>query len=415
MTGRPRNPIGTTGEIWVKKTGDRATAYAKHRDLDGITRQYERSAATPTAARNKLKKFLADPNRPQGRGRINSNTRMATLADEYFTRLDKDAEAGHVSANTVRLYRGHWDNHGQPALGALSVSEADVQILDHFLLKLREHSPAIAKTMRAVLSGMMGMAARYKAIPTNPVRDVSRLRSAPTKPVRALEPGEAVDLLLKLTALSRMPGDTIWVRNRTYTPTRIHPYIPDLALWMLGTSLRIGQALGVFWPDIDFDQARAKVGPNVIRVKGEGLTINRGTSKTKEQVLGLPSWVMTMLLLRREAAVNPLGAVFADEQGFLRDPHNTLGDLRRALNMVPGYEWVTSHTFRKTVATELDRAGVSARLIADQLGHARVSMTQDVYMARNARNSEAAAAIEAMLTAEPQRRVIPLDQGTRMT
>ena len=44
--------------------------------------------------------------------------------------------------------------------------------------------------------------------------------------------------------------------------------------------------------------------------------------------------------------------------------------------------WITSHSFRKTTATILDDAGQSARQIADQLGHARPSLTQDVYMGR---------------------------------
>ncbi|MFL6133885.1 MAG: tyrosine-type recombinase/integrase [Nocardioidaceae bacterium] len=39
-----------------------------------------------------------------------------------------------------------------------------------------------------------------------------------------------------------------------------------------------------------------------------------------------------------------------------------------------------THTYRKTVATLLDQSGASARMIADQLGHSRVSMTQDVYL-----------------------------------
>jgi integrase len=42
---------------------------------------------------------------------------------------------------------------------------------------------------------------------------------------------------------------------------------------------------------------------------------------------------------------------------------------------------VTSHSFRKSVAT-LNDAGLSARIGADQLGHAHVSMTQDRYMKR---------------------------------
>ena len=41
----------------------------------------------------------------------------------------------------------------------------------------------------------------------------------------------------------------------------------------------------------------------------------------------------------------------------------------------------TSHSFRKTVATLIDE-GLSARIGADHLGHSRISMTQDKYMAR---------------------------------
>ncbi len=45
----------------------------------------------------------------------------------------------------------------------------------------------------------------------------------------------------------------------------------------------------------------------------------------------------------------------------------------------------------------LDEAALSARLVADQLGHSRPSMTQDVYMGRRAVDSQAALALEAAL------------------
>lgn len=51
-------------------------------------------------------------------------------------------------------------------------------------------------------------------------------------------------------------------------------------------------------------------------------------------------------------------------------------------------------TFRRTVATRLDEAGLSARAIADHLGHAKPSMTQDVYMGRNVASSEAATILD---------------------
>jgi integrase len=63
----------------------------------------------------------------------------------------------------------------------------------------------------------------------------------------------------------------------------------------------------------------------------------------------------------------------------LRDPSNTqreLRDIRESL----GYPKLMTHTFRKSAATILDRAGMSAAEIAAYLGHANPSMTQDVYM-----------------------------------
>ena len=55
-----------------------------------------------------------------------------------------------------------------------------------------------------------------------------------------------------------------------------------------------------------------------------------------------------------------------------------------------GYPWATAHTFRHTVATTLDLAGLSAREIANHLGHRRASITQDVSMSRHTVSHRAA-------------------------
>jgi hypothetical protein len=52
--------------------------------------------------------------------------------------------------------------------------------------------------------------------------------------------------------------------------------------------------------------------------------------------------------------------------------------------------------FRKTVATMLDKAGLSARQIAHHLGHNRRRLTQDVYLGRGLASSEAAAALQRL-------------------
>ena len=43
---------------------------------------------------------------------------------------------------------------------------------------------------------------------------------------------------------------------------------------------------------------------------------------------------------------------------------------------------MTTHSFRKSLATLIDDEGLSARIGADHLGHSHVSMTQDRYMTR---------------------------------
>lgn len=103
---------------------------------------------------------------------------------------------------------------------------------------------------------------------------------------------------------------------------------------------------------------------------------------------------MTLLKARRVRLGAFDGSVFADSKGGWRDRSNVSKAFRRARGG-SDFEWVKSHTFRMTVATLLDGSGASARMIADQLGHSRVSMTQDVYLGRRVANAGNLAALES--------------------
>ena len=92
---------------------------------------------------------------------------------------------------------------------------------------------------------------------------------------------------------------------------------------------------------------------------------------------------------------NQWDAVFTSPSGLLRDPSNTQADLREVFARI-GYPGVTSHMVRSTVGSLMDDAGLSARAAADQLGHAKVSMTQDRYFGRKIRATGGAAVLEAV-------------------
>ncbi|MFS0131793.1 tyrosine-type recombinase/integrase [Corynebacterium striatum] len=99
------------------------------------------------------------------------------------------------------------------------------------------------------------------------------------------------------------------------------------------------------------------------------------------RVLALNQQVMDMLVRRSQMnwPDNSQGLVFPNSLGHIWQRGYATKELRRVLDPA-GLSWVTFHTFRKTVATRLDEAGLTAREIADQLGHEQPSMTTDVYM-----------------------------------
>jgi integrase len=161
---------------------------------------------------------------------------------------------------------------------------------------------------------------------------------------------------------------------------------------MLATGARIGEALATVRSDVNLETGTVSITSTLVRVKGEGLLGKATKTRAGERVLALPVGAVELLRARFMSGARLEQPVFPDVNGGFRDPAN----VRRALRRARGegdLSWITLHTFRKTAATILDEAALPARLIADQLGHARPSMTQDVYLARRAVNDAAARAL----------------------
>jgi integrase len=110
------------------------------------------------------------------------------------------------------------------------------------------------------------------------------------------------------------------------------------------------------------------------------LTAARQTQRSR--TVALPDFAITALIERRGRAFwGEHRMIFPSSAGTCRDPDNFDKQWRK-VRVGLGVPNVTSHSFRKSVATMIDDAGLSARIGADQLGHAKVSMTQDRYMRR---------------------------------
>ena len=90
--------------------------------------------------------------------------------------------------------------------------------------------------------------------------------------------------------------------------------------------------------------------------------------------------------------------IFSSAAGTLRDPNNFNTQWRKVRDGL-GVPGTTTHSFRKSLATLIDDEGLSARIGADHLGHAKVSMTQNVYMTRGRMHAQVAELLDRTVAA----------------
>jgi integrase len=374
--GRPPLALGTSGVIRCYRTEGGFRARALTRDYDGRVRTVERTGRTKTAAQTSLKLALRDRARITASGHISAESRVSALADSWYAGLTE------LSPVTMEAYRRRLDVQILPALGQLRVRELSAGVLDRHLRAITAaHGVATARMCRSVLSGMCTLAARHDALQSNPVRAVSPLGGRARKAPRALTVAQLRQLSAALS----------------YDDRAIARDLPDLVAFLMATGLRIGEACGLAWTAVDLDAGTINVRAAVVRVTGRGLVVKKTKTDTGARTLVLPQWCVAMLRDRatRDQPLEGSSPVFPAPLGGWRDPSNTQADLRDAFDTA-GYDWVTSHVFRKTVATLMDQAGLSSRAAADQLGHANTSMTSDVYFGRKLTATGAAAVLEAL-------------------
>jgi integrase len=317
-----------------------------------------------------LKAALVDREQSAGGAGLTRNAKVLDLSTAWLL----DVEASDLARSTKARYAAIVRQFVNPGVGQLRLRELTVPAVDRFLRVIVEkHGASTAKGARSVMSGMVGMALRHGAMTTNPTRDVAPI-SVPKKIVRALTPEETEQLVKKI---------------RTDKEAKRLDLV-DLVEFMLGTGVRIGEACALRVPQVDLEGGTVEISATVTDFGIE----ERPKTKAGWRVIAVPPNVVAILRRRmRTTKLRTDVTIFPSPIGRVRDSSNTAADLRRALDGA-GFGWVSSHTFRKTVATRLDDAGLSARQIADHLGHAQPSMTMDVYMGRKVASSDAARVLD---------------------
>lgn len=383
--GRPRTPINTYGRLNVElMTPGRWRARTRYRFDDGALRQVERYGNTRAQAERNLRKALVTIT-ASAAVEVRREMRLGVLADRF---LQSKAD---LAPRSIDTYRQTIEHHIKPNIGELAISEATTERLQRFINRIQlESGVGAAKSCRAVLSGMMGLAARSDAVRGNPVRDLAPL-SRRTRGATAVPLDRLPELVAKVRAdegLQRLD-------------------LSDVIEFLVGTGCRVGEVCGLRWDVVDLENGTVSIQANVVRARGRGIILqDHPKTAAGVRVVAIPAGLVQLLRRRFEAAAESgigLDLVFPTNQGNLRDPRNTMRDWSLARDRL-GFPGVSTHSFRKSVATALDQAGLSARAIAEYLGHENPSITQDVYMAKNTGGKRAAKALGQVLGTEPRGR-----------
>ncbi|MFE7503741.1 tyrosine-type recombinase/integrase [Promicromonospora sp. NPDC057488] len=370
--GRSRIPIGTFGSINTTKNSPRSwTARARFRDPDGVLRPVEASGASTKAAEQELKVKLAHRTRIiAGVSDLHSHSPFSDLVRVWLEDLDLDPD---LAQGTKDLYERDMRTLVLPVFEHFVLREITISKVDRFLRALAHQSYSRAKHAKVVLNLALGMAHRYEAIERNPVTGTKRLK----RPVT-----QATALTLEEIQAIRAAART-WRRETKAPGPKPDGQLEVIIEVMLGSSLRIGEVLALRKCDIDLTTTPAtlQVSGTIVSPKGKP-TYRQPHPKTPTSVrrIAIPTYTATALRARMVglAGHEPDTLVFRTRNGTPLTTNNIRRRLRDVL-ATAGITGVTPHSFRRTVATTINRAA-GADLAAQLLGHTSTEITKLHYI-----------------------------------
>lgn len=149
-------------------------------------------------------------------------------------------------------------------------------------------------------------------------------------------------------------------------------------LWVvLGTAgLRIGEALGLKWSDVDLAAGRLQVRRALQRQRGFGLVFVEPKSYRSRRMVCLCRLAVEALSELRQHSDGEL--VFLNRRGLAQDSSSVTDALKVALDRAE-LPQIRVHDLRHTTATVLLEAGAHPKLVQDLLGHSTVALTLNTY------------------------------------
>jgi integrase len=278
---------------------------------------------------------------------------QATSTARWLTTWGAEVLPGTVADKTAESYRWVLAKYVTPHIGRVPLAKLGPEHVNRMMRALEAQglSPRTRAYARAVLRRALRQALEWGKVTRNAAALVQAPKKAGTKLDDRLDADQA-DKILKAAKGDRLEA---------------------LAVLVLATGLRKGEALRLRWTDVDLDAAT--------------LTVVKAKTQAGVRTIALPPFVVTALRQHRRRQLRERAAarvwidpevVFASTVGTPLEPRNVTR-WWHALTIKAGVGRRRFHATRHTAATLMLNNGVPLEVVSMTLGHAGLAITADVY------------------------------------
>ena len=155
------------------------------------------------------------------------------------------------------------------------------------------------------------------------------------------------------------------------------------------TGLRIGEAIGLMWSDVDFENKRLNISRTAVKI-GKEQTVQDPKTKRSKRVITLDDETLNVLKLWKRQQIKEYfqaGKAYQHDSNYIFTNNKGKWLLTATMKVKLSsffckhnkLKKITPHGFRHTHASLLFEAGITAKIISDRLGHNNVQTTLDMY------------------------------------
>jgi integrase len=293
-----------------------------------------------------------------------SSTKM-TL-DEYLTNW-LTSKMSTMRQSTYTHFEHLSSAHIIPYLGKKKIVELRPEVIQGFYNRLREKGigiPTIEK-IHTVLHSALNQAMKMGIIPRNPVSATIPPR-AKAKEMKILDDSQVSQML-------------ITAKGHRYE-----------ALYHLAvtTGMRQMEILGLKWSDLDWLRKTIRVERQLVRPNGDGIRFSQPKTKYGKREIALGSKTISILRTHYENMQTEIqesglmwqenNLIFTTSNRSAIHPRNLLRNFKNLLRD-SGLPLIRFHDLRHTAATLMLNHGIPVIVVSRRLGHARPSITLDIY------------------------------------